>query len=74
MLNPHQAGEAYDSGADAYSYFNACDDRAAVHGMLVIVGSAATGLLIGTALRPLWRRRRDSSPVMSEPDEVARDR
>jgi hypothetical protein len=63
VLTPHQSFAAYDSGGRAYTYFDACDDRAALHGTLVVVGSAASGLLIGASLRPLARRR-DASPAV----------
>lgn len=74
VLNPHRSQEGYDLSDNVNSYFKACDEKAAVYGMLVMMGSAATGLLIATSLQPLRRRRSDSSSAVSEPETVTPDR
>jgi hypothetical protein len=63
VLHPGQGVEAYDSGGSTYAYFDACDDRATIHGVLVMLGSAVSGLLIGASLQSLRRGRRDASPT-----------
>lgn len=61
VLNPYQAEESLDWGPDPFRYFERCDDRAAIHGMLVLGGSATSGLLVGNALVLLGSRRRDKA-------------
>lgn len=61
VLHPGQGVEAYDSGGSTYAYFDACDDRATIHGVLVMLGSAVSGLLIGASLQSLRCGRPDAS-------------
>lgn len=70
VLLPGQGVEAYDSGGSAHRYFDACDDRAAVHGVLVMLGGAGSGLLLGASLR--WPRRAVPSRASHVGDAASR--
>lgn len=61
VLHPGQFVESYDAQGDPLNYFDRCDDRAAWHGALVLVGSATSGLLIGNSLVPNGARRRGNA-------------
>ncbi len=61
VLSPGQYEETYDGQGDPLYYFDRCDERAAWHGALVLVGSTVSGLLVGNSLVPIGSRRRGNA-------------